>query len=164
RQQQVEIIKALWRGSQVLILDEPTSMLTPQAVTELQNVLQRLKKTGLAVVFITHKLHEAVALGDRISVLRQGKVTGTIDHERVRSSSPEELETEIVRLMFGDSGTGSELPELHVETDGHRPDAASRSAGSDEVALELSHASARGEGAQPGIEDVSLMLKLGEVL
>ena len=69
-QQQVEIIKALWRGSRVLILDEPTSMLTPQAVRELQSVLARLREHGLAIVFITHKLHEAVALGDRISVLR----------------------------------------------------------------------------------------------
>ena len=76
RQQQVEIIKALWRGSRILILDEPTSMLTPQAVSELQHVLEQLKQTGLAVVFITHKLHEAVALGDRISVLRGGRVTG----------------------------------------------------------------------------------------
>jgi ABC-type uncharacterized transport system ATPase subunit len=162
RQQQVEIIKALWRGSRVLILDEPTSMLTPQAVAELQSVLKRLKQTGLAIVFITHKLHEAVALGDRISVLRQGRVTGTIDHEQVHSSSPEELETEIVRLMFGDTGTTSELPELQLAADGHRPEAISRD--SDEIALELSHASARGEGAQPGIEDVSLALKLGEVL
>ncbi len=162
RQQQVEIIKALWRGSRVLILDEPTSMLTPQAVAELQNVLQRLKPTGLAIVFITHKLHEAVALGDRISVLRQGRVTGTIDHERVRSSSPEELEAEIVRLMFGESEAVAELPELQLEAEGHRPETISRN--DDQVALELSHASARGEGAQPGIEDVSLTLRLGEVL
>src|SRR5262249_13206281 len=118
----------------------------------------------LAVVFITHKLHEAVALGDRISVLRQGKVTGAIDSERVHSSSPDELETEIVRLMFGESGAGAELPELHLETDGHRPQDASQRPHKDEVALELSHASARGEGAQPGIEDVSLTLHLGEVL
>jgi simple sugar transport system ATP-binding protein len=70
RQQQVEIIKALWRGSRVLILDEPTSMLTPQGVAELQKVLRRLKETGIAVVFITHKLHEALAVADRITILR----------------------------------------------------------------------------------------------
>jgi ABC-type uncharacterized transport system ATPase subunit len=95
-QQQVEIIKALWRGSRVLILDEPTSMLTPQAVRELQSVLQRLKRHGLAIVFITHKLHEAVALGDRISVLRAGRLTGAIEKERISSSTPAELEAEIV--------------------------------------------------------------------
>ena len=64
-QQQVEIIKALWRGSRVLILDEPTSMLTPQGVAELSKVLARLKEQGQAVIFITHKLHEALSLGDR---------------------------------------------------------------------------------------------------
>jgi simple sugar transport system ATP-binding protein len=161
RQQQVEIIKALWRGSRVLILDEPTSMLTPQAVTELQVVLERLKRAGLAVVFITHKLHEAVALGDRISVLRHGRVTGSIDHERVRASSPEQLETEIVRLMFGDSGAAMDEPELHLAVTGHEPVAEPPDA---VVVLELSSAHARGEGSQPGIEDVSLKLHVGEVL
>src|SRR5690348_8337066 len=67
-QQQVEIVKALWRGSRVLILDEPTSMLTPQGVAELANVLERLKQQGQVVIFITHKLHEALTLGDRISI------------------------------------------------------------------------------------------------
>ena len=78
-QQQVEIIKALWRGSRVLILDEPTSMLTPQALPSSSEVLGRLKEQGQAVVFITHKLHEALSLGDRISILRQGRLVGTID-------------------------------------------------------------------------------------
>ena len=81
-QQQVEIIKALWRGSRVLILDEPTSMLTPQGVAELAKVLGRLKEQGQAVIFITHKLHEALSLGDRISILRQGRLAGTIDRQR----------------------------------------------------------------------------------
>jgi simple sugar transport system ATP-binding protein len=161
RQQQIEIIKALWRGSRVLILDEPTSMLTPQAVSELQVVLERLKQAGLAVVFITHKLHEAVALGDRISVLRQGRVTGSIDHERVRASTPEELEREIVRLMFGEGGAAADEPELHVAVEGHAPVAEGPEA---VVGLELISATARGEGSQPGIEDVSLKLHLGEVL
>ena len=61
----MEIIKALWRGSRVLILDEPTSMLTPQAFAELERVLGRLKEQGQAIIFITHKLHEALSLGDR---------------------------------------------------------------------------------------------------
>ncbi len=160
-QQQVEIIKALWRGSRVLILDEPTSMLTPQAVRELQAVLGRLREHGLAIVFITHKLHEAVALGDRISVLRQGRLTGAIDREQVRRSSPEELESEIVRLMFGETLASAEEPaELRIGVDGRRR---TRDDGA-EVALALEHAHARGEGAQPGIEDVSLTLRLGEVL
>jgi simple sugar transport system ATP-binding protein len=160
-QQQVEIIKALWRGSRVLILDEPTSMLTPQAVRELQSVLGRLREHGLAIVFITHKLHEAVALGDRISVLRQGRLTGVIEREQVRRSSPEQLESEIVRLMFGEAlAVADEPAELRIGVDGRRR-AHSETA---EVALSLEHAHARGEGAQPGIEDVSLTLRLGEVL
>ncbi|MGH3132164.1 MAG: ATP-binding cassette domain-containing protein, partial [Gaiellaceae bacterium] len=65
QQQQLEIIKALWRGSKVLILDEPTSMLTPQGVAELEQIIARLKGQGLAVIFITHKLHEADSMGDR---------------------------------------------------------------------------------------------------
>src|SRR5262245_56529565 len=64
QQQQLEIIKALWRGSKVLILDEPTSMLTPQGVAELEQIVARLKGQGLAIIFITHKLHEAVSIGD----------------------------------------------------------------------------------------------------
>jgi simple sugar transport system ATP-binding protein len=160
-QQQVEIIKALWRGSRVLILDEPTSMLTPQAVRELQNVLERLKQHGLAIVFITHKLHEAVALGDRISVLRAGRVTGSIEGERIASSTAAELEAEIVRLMFGESlGATEEVAELRIGVEGHRR--APQSTG--ELALQIEHAHARGDGSQPGIEDVSLTLHLGEVL
>lgn len=77
-QQQVEIVKALWRGSRLLILDEPTSMLTPQGVAELAKVLGRLKESGQAVIFITHKLHEALSLGDAISILRQGRLVGEI--------------------------------------------------------------------------------------
>src|SRR5689334_21783767 len=164
RQQQVEIIKALWRGSRVLILDEPTSMLTPQAVAELQKVLERLKKTGLAVVFITHKLHEAVALGDRKTVLRHGRVTGSIERERIGLSTPDELESEIVGLMFGEgfeaADAAAEVTELQIGFEGKRH----KRAGTDEVALELEHATARGDGSQPGIEDVSLALHMGEVL
>ena len=164
RQQQVEIIKALWRGSRVLILDEPTSMLTPQAVGELQKVLERLKTGGLAIVFITHKLHEAVALGDRITVLRQGRVTGSIERERIQASSPEELESEIVGLMFGESrdvaDAAAEAPELQIGIEGK----AHTEADTGEIALELDGAHAPGDGSQPGIEDVSMELHLGEVL
>ena len=164
RQQQVEIIKALWRGSRVLILDEPTSMLTPQAVAELQVVLNRLREAGLAVVFITHKLHEAVALSDRISVLRQGRVTGTIDRDEVKHSSPDELESAIVQLMFGDSIDVADVPELQVELAARGSGADAADAAEATVALELVGARARGDGTQPGLEDVSLRLHIGEVL
>ena len=83
QQQQLEIIKALWRGSKVLILDEPTSMLTPQGVAELEQILARLKEQGLAVIFITHKLYEAISMGDRVSVLSHGRLVG---RDRARRS------------------------------------------------------------------------------
>ena len=88
-QQQVEIIKALWRGSKVLILDEPTSMLTPEGVAELQKVLVRLKRAGQAVVFITHKLHEATSIGDRVTILKQGRVVGSLAEDDLRSRTAE---------------------------------------------------------------------------
>ena len=101
QQQQLEIIKALWRGSKVLILDEPTSMLTPQGVAELEQIIARLKEQGLAVIFITHKLHEAIAMGDRVSVLSQGRLVGAIEPDDLRSATHEELQERIIALMFG---------------------------------------------------------------
>ena len=91
QQQQIEIVKALWRGSKVLILDEPTSMLTPRGVAELADALERLKGHGLAVVFITHKLHEATAIGDRVTVLKQGRVSGRLDPEELAGAPDDEL-------------------------------------------------------------------------
>ena len=166
RQQQVEIIKALWRGSRLLILDEPTSMLTPQAVEELYTVLARLKAEGLATIFITHKLHEAAFLGDRISVLRRGRMIGTLDHAAVKAAGPDELEKKIVEMMFGaeaESLVGAaELKAEVSETEG--AETVRRSPAVGEAMLELDDATARGEGSEPGIDDVSLVLHEGEVL
>src|SRR5206468_5947714 len=115
-QQQVEIVKALWRGSRVLILDEPTSMLTPQGVAELAKVLSRLKEQGQAVIFITHKLHEALSLGDEISILRQGRLAGTIDGAALRSTPHEELRAQIIRIMFGEEARAiADVAELQEE-------------------------------------------------
>jgi simple sugar transport system ATP-binding protein len=167
RQQQVEIIKALWRGSRLLILDEPTSMLTPQAVEELYKVLSRLKENGLAIIFITHKLHEAAFLGDRISVLRRGQLIGTLDEPAVKAATPAELEKRIVEMMFGDAAGGiADAAELKAElsvTDDLVYEAEPVRAAADEV-LKLDRVSVRGEGAEPGLDDVSLTLHLGEIL
>lgn len=77
-QQRVEILKALLRGAQSLILDEPTSVLTPQEAEQLFAVLRRMKTEGHAVIFITHKLDEVFAVADRVTVLRKGRVVGTV--------------------------------------------------------------------------------------
>jgi ABC-type uncharacterized transport system ATPase subunit len=81
QQQRVEILKALYRGAEVLILDEPTAVLTPQEASELFEVIEQLKAQGKSIVFITHKLNEVLEVAERISVLRRGKLVETIPRE-----------------------------------------------------------------------------------
>ena len=165
RQQQVEIVKALWRGSRVLVLDEPTSMLTPQAFAELEQVLSRLKQQGLGVVFITHKLHEALSLGDRISVLRHGRMAGSLDTDLIRSTSADDLRDRIVRLMFGEEPTAvTDVAELREDIEQVEAEHERRRAAAEETVLELDGVSAPGAGTEPGIEHVDLQLGLGEIL
>jgi general nucleoside transport system ATP-binding protein len=78
QQQRVEILKALYRGAEILILDEPTAVLTPQEAKELFEIINELKAQGKSIVFITHKLNEVLEIADRISVLRRGKLIETI--------------------------------------------------------------------------------------
>ncbi len=92
-QQRVEIIKALSRDAEVLILDEPTAVLTPQETDELIQIMRQLKASGTSIVFITHKLREVRAIADRITVIRRGKVVG--------SASPESTEPELASMMVG---------------------------------------------------------------
>ena len=93
-QQRVEILRALFRGAKLLILDEPTSSLTPQEADMLLSALKKMSKTGLSVVFITHKVREVLAVADRIVVLKGGKLMGTLDPG---SASEDKL----VELMMG---------------------------------------------------------------
>ncbi|MFQ6014544.1 MAG: ABC transporter ATP-binding protein [Anaerolineae bacterium] len=93
-QQRVEIIKALYRGADVLILDEPTTMLTPGEVEDLFTILRRMAEEGKTVVFITHKLDEVMAASDRVTVLRRGKVVATVDTSSTN-------ERELARMMVG---------------------------------------------------------------
>src|SRR5690554_2355908 len=75
-QQRVEILKALYQGSKILILDEPTALLTPQEIEDLYGILNRLKANGTTIIFITHKLKEVAAASDRVTVIRRGKTVG----------------------------------------------------------------------------------------
>ncbi|MEW2385120.1 ABC transporter ATP-binding protein [Micromonospora sp. NPDC047707] len=94
-QQRVEIVKALTRDVDLLILDEPTAVLTPQETEELLTVMRSLKAAGKSIVFITHKLGEVKAIADRITVIRRGKTVGT--------ASPEASRDELAALMVGRS-------------------------------------------------------------
>jgi simple sugar transport system ATP-binding protein len=93
-QQRVEIVKSLYRGADTLILDEPTAVLTPQEVEELFGVMRELTDRGQSLIFITHKLDEAMAVADDITVLRDGKAVGTVDGATTS-------EQELARMMVG---------------------------------------------------------------
>jgi simple sugar transport system ATP-binding protein len=93
-QQRVEIIKALYRGADVLILDEPTAVLTPQETEDLFDVMRFLVAQGKSIIFITHKLKEVLAVADRITVLRDGKVVGTTEPDNTS-------EAELAAMMVG---------------------------------------------------------------
>ena len=81
-QQRVEILKALYRGASMIILDEPTAVLTPQEVNDLFVTLRRMVSEGHGLVFISHKLHEVMAISDRVTVLRDGRMVGTQPDQR----------------------------------------------------------------------------------
>ena len=94
QQQRVEILKALYRGAEILILDEPTAVLTPQEATELFEIIQSLRADGKSIIFISHKLNEVLEIADRITVLRRGKKIETVPRE----GATEEL---LARAMVG---------------------------------------------------------------
>lgn len=93
-QQRVEILKMLYRKAEILIMDEPTAVLSPPEIRELFRTLRRMVKEGKTIILITHKLREALEIGDRITVLRKGRVVATVRHE-------EASETELIRMMVG---------------------------------------------------------------
>jgi simple sugar transport system ATP-binding protein len=92
-QQRVEILKTLYRGADILIFDEPTAVLTPQEIRELMAIMRRLAGEGKTIILITHKLKEIMAVGDRVTVIRRGRV---VDSLPVRDTSPEELASMMV--------------------------------------------------------------------
>jgi simple sugar transport system ATP-binding protein len=141
-QQRVEIVKSLYRGADVLVLDEPTAVLTPQEVDGLFDVMAELTERGRSLVFITHKLDEAMAAADRITVLRDGRAVGTVAAD---GTSREEL----ARLMVG--------REVLFDT----PE---RTTSPGEVVLDVDALRVRDDRDLRQVNDVGFALREGEVL
>lgn len=93
-QQRVEILRLLYRGARIMIMDEPTAVLTPQEVDDLFQILTLLKKTGRTIIFITHKLREVMEFSDRVSVLRSGRLVGTMQTQSTNADA-------LTRMMVG---------------------------------------------------------------
>jgi simple sugar transport system ATP-binding protein len=140
--QRVEILKALYRRARILILDEPTAVLTPGERDGLFDVLRRLAAEGRSILFVTHKLHEVMAVTDRVTVLRDGRVAA-------RMKTSETSPSEIVRAMTG----------RHVETDLPR---AARAPGPPLIAVRDLTVAAKGE--KPRVDHVSFEVRGGEIV
>jgi general nucleoside transport system ATP-binding protein len=140
-QQRVEIIKALARDARILILDEPTAVLTPQETAELMDILRQLQAGGTSIVLISHKLKEVKAIADRITVIRRGAVVAT--------TGPQASEAELAELMVGRAVS-------------LRADKAVSAAGA--VKLSVQGISVRDEHGQRAVDDVSFQVRGGEIL
>jgi simple sugar transport system ATP-binding protein len=141
-EQRVEIVKVLYRGARILILDEPTGVLTPQEVRELFVILRALRDAGRTIIFITHKLEEVLELADRITVMRDGRVTGVV-------SGADTSKEELARMMVGRDVL------LRVEKDEAKPG---------EPVLKVSGLSAAGRKGTPVLSGIDLEVRSGEVL
>ncbi|WNG60370.1 ABC transporter ATP-binding protein [Archangium gephyra] len=143
-QQKVEIVKALHRGAQVLILDEPTAVLTPQESDDLFRVARGLAAGGRTVVFISHKLREVLSVAERVAVMRRGRLVAEV---RAANTRPEEL----AALMVGES----RVPLAEAQTY-HPPEG--------EKLLEAKELRARGEDGRPALQGISLEVHAGEIV
>jgi general nucleoside transport system ATP-binding protein len=142
-QQRVEILKALYRGAEILILDEPTAALTPPETAVLFESLSAMRRSGKSVVFISHKLREVMSLSDRVTVLREGRVLGT-------RRTGETTEPELARMMIGREA------ELTGPGEAHHPGAA--------PLLSVSGLRVPADRAGLGVKAVSFELAAGEIL
>jgi simple sugar transport system ATP-binding protein len=140
--QRVEIIKVLYRGAKILILDEPTAVLVPDEVDELFRNMRELKAAGTTILFIDHKLEEVLAIADSITVLRQGKTVATVNPEDVSTG-------DLAELMVG-----SELPTPET----------TESTVTDDVALTVTGLTLLDEDHRAACDDVSLRVHRGEVV
>ncbi|MGE5577212.1 MAG: ABC transporter ATP-binding protein [Syntrophothermus sp.] len=141
-QQRVEILKALHRGAEILILDEPTAVLTPQEVRELKVITDNLAAEGKAIIFITHKLKEVMAMSHRITVIRRGKVVGNADPQKTTPAA-------LASLMVGREVL------LQVEKGSSRPG---------ETLLAVENLEAQNNRKLPALQGVSFELRAGEIL
>jgi len=142
QQQRVEIIKALYRGAALLILDEPTAVLTPQEVDELFVIMKQMVKDGHALIFISHKLHEVVEISQRVTVLRDGRKIGT------RPTS------EVSKQDLANWMVGREV--------GFTPDRGKMELG--EIRLNLTDLTCGSDRGTPGLRGVNLDVRSGEIL
>ena len=142
QQQRVEILKALYRRADVLILDEPTAVLTPQEALDLFRILKELKADGMSIVFISHKLNEVLEIADRISVLRRGKLVDTVPVEGA-------TEEGLAKLMVG--------REVLLRVDKVPPQPG-------EPLLEVEDLHVRDERGIEKVRDVSFSVRQGEIL
>ncbi len=114
--QTVEIIKVLYRGADILILDEPTAVLTPQEIDKLFSVLRRMREDGKSIIIITHKLHEVLAVSDRVAILRKGEHIATVDtKDATESSLTEMMVGKKVSLNIDRSEPQDPQPRLQVK-------------------------------------------------
>ena len=141
--QRVEIVKTLYRGAQVMILDEPTAVLTPQETKLLFNVIRRLQAAGTSIIFISHKLNEVMEISDRITIMRAGETVATVEKQETDKNK-------LAALMLGRAAfVGSK----HVE----------REVG-DDVALRVEGIYAPGDRELSKIRNMSFSVKKGEIL
>ena len=141
--QRVEILKVLFRGANILILDEPTAVLVPQEVTELFDNLRGLKAEGLTVIFISHKLDEVLSVADEITVIRRGTTVAAVDPKKVNAR-------QLAELMVG-----SALPSPQTE----------ESTVTDKVLLTLDSVTlSGGPGRRNVLDDVDLVVHAGEIV
>jgi len=141
-QQRVEIIKVLYRGADVMILDEPTAVLTPQEADELFLVLRQIAESGKSVIIITHKLNEVMSIADRITVLRNGCSVATKQKEKTDRQ-------ELTQFMVG-----REMLEVKNKNEGKPGD----------TVLELKNVNALNDKDYPALRDVSLCIRQGEIV
>src|SRR6185503_14697512 len=141
-QQRVEILKALYRNARILVLDEPTAVLTPQETDEIFEVLRRLAEEGHSIVFISHKLYEVLEIADRITVIRRGRVVG----QRVPAETNEE---DLAQLMVGRN------VQLVVDRGESHPA---------DVVLSVGEARAKDDRGREVVRGVSLDVRAGEIL